>query len=142
MFHRMSSQRPTVSRMRVSTHRFRAFPPGVFLLWAFRDPSQARKTTYDNIQDIYRRAGYDTVPQTYFHNLSGNNRYGHQADKDRKGCIYAPGFHPGEFQVCFVGNLPAQVEALRPEEADFRSATPKTGDLETWRRVPMTISSL
>ena len=55
--------------------------PGHFLLQLLvaknRDPSQARKTTYDNIQDIYKRAGYDTVPQTYFHNLSGNNR-GHR----------------------------------------------------------------
>lgn len=100
-----------------------------------RDPSQAWKTTYDNIQDIYKRAGYDTVPQTYFHNLSGNNRYGHQADKDRKGVSMLQGFTSASFKYPFVGNLPAQVEALRPKKetttAGGGAASVKTSDLET-----------
>ena len=99
------------------------------------DPVKAWKTTYENIQDIYKRAGYDTVPQTYFHNLSGNNRYGHQAEKDRKGVSMLQGFTSASFKYPFVGNLPAQVEALRPKKvtstAGGGAATPKTAELET-----------
>ena len=97
------------------------------------DPVKAWKTTYESIQDIYKRAGYDTVPQTYFHNLSGNNHYGHQADKDRKGVTMLQGFTQASFKYAFVGNLPAQVEALRPkkETSAAAAAVPKTGDLET-----------
>ena len=101
------------------------------------DPSKAWKTTYQNIQDIYKRAGYDTVPQTYFHNLSGNNHYGHQADKDRKGVTMLQGFTSASFKYPFVGNLPAQVEALRPKKATSAAAaasTPKTADLETMQK--------
>ena len=109
--------------------------PGV--LWRSGDPSKAWKTTYQNIQDIYKRAGYDTVPQTYFHNLSGNNHYGHQADKDRKGVTMLQGFTQASFKYAFVGNLPAQVEALRPKKASSAAtpaSTPKTADLETMQK--------
>ena len=40
------------------------------------------------------------------------------------------GFTSASFKYPFVGNLPAQVEALRPKKEPV-AATPKTGDLET-----------
>ena len=56
---------------------------------------------------------------------------GHQADKDRKGVSMQQGFTQASFKYAFVGNLPAQVEALRPKKQTSAAATPKTSDLET-----------
>jgi hypothetical protein len=81
------------------------------------DPDVGWKTTYAAIEDIYRRGGYSEVPMTYFQNLAGNSRAGHQAKMTRKGVSMQAGFSSSTFKYAFVGQLPAQVAALRPKSS-------------------------
>ena len=82
-----------------------------------RDPASAWDTTYDSIKRIYREAGYDKVPMTYFQNLAGNSRAGHQAEMTREGVSMQAGFSSATFKYPFVGQLPAQIAALRPKSS-------------------------
>lgn len=101
------------------------------------DPDSAWKTTYASIQDIYQQAGYTEVPMTYFQNLSGNSRNGYQVTLTRKGVSMQQGFSSSTFKYAFVGQLPAQVAALRPKStlvaapaAATAPATATAADLE------------
>jgi hypothetical protein len=87
-------------------------------------PDVAWKTTYQRIQDIYQRAGYSDVPMTYFQNLAGNSRYGHQATMTRKGVSMQQGFSSSTFKYAFAGMLPAQVATLRPKSSLVASPEP------------------
>ena len=81
-------------------------------------PDETWKTTYQSIKDIYSRGGYSDVPMTYFHNLSSNNNYGFQGKLDRRGVSMLQGYSSSTFKYAFVGNLPAQVEALRTKREE------------------------
>tara|TARA_B100000768_G_C11280757_1_gene378462 strand:- start:316 stop:2529 length:2214 start_codon:yes stop_codon:yes gene_type:complete len=89
-------------------------------------------TTYESIQKIYKQSGYDIVPMTYFHNLSANNYYGHQAEVNRKGVSMLQGYTSSTFKYAFVGNLPAQLEAMRPKKDD--SNIPLTTELSNEKK--------
>ena len=73
-------------------------------------------TTYQKIRQIYKASGYSEVPMTYFHNLSSNRR-GFQQTSNYKSVSMLQGYSSSSFKYAFVGNLPAQVEALRPKKA-------------------------